>query len=72
MICHALNNGLMVVAAREKWLTDMLKARNTSFVPWEWVLAGLALMAAGLWLVTRASDRGDSAGRVAFQPVVHE
>lgn len=54
MICHALNNGLMVLLARSKPLQEQLRFADSTYLPWEYVGAGALLLAAGIWLVSNA------------------
>jgi len=51
MICHALNNGLMVLVARYKPLAEMLRASDSVYLPWSYIGVGAVVLAAGVWLI---------------------
>jgi sodium transport system permease protein len=60
MICHALNNGLMVMVARHKPFADALRASDSVYLPWTIIGAGAVALAAGLWLIWTARDQDSS------------
>ncbi len=53
MICHLLNNGLMATLAHSRDLLTEWGLSGTAYLPWSFILAGAAVMLAGLWLVAR-------------------
>jgi sodium transport system permease protein len=57
IICHMLNNGLMVWFARTKEASEFLGLKGAKFLPWNIIGIGALVMLAGLWLVARPSNR---------------
>jgi sodium transport system permease protein len=60
IICHALNNGLMVLLATQKPLQEQFRVVTGVFLPWEYTAAGAMLLAAGLFLVVRSQPAAPS------------
>lgn len=69
MICHALNNGLMVMVARYRPLSESLRAKDSVYLPWEYVGIGCVALAAGIWLVMTSRD-GEASGSPSSPAVV--
>jgi len=51
ILCHALNNGLMIGLARSHDLAHKLGLGGAQFVPWHIVVAGALVLVVGLWLL---------------------
>jgi sodium transport system permease protein len=64
MICHMLNNGLMVWLARTKEASEFLGLKGAKFLPWDIIGIGALVMLLGLWLVVRGAPPRDNARRV--------
>jgi sodium transport system permease protein len=60
VIAHALNNGLMGLLARSRETLEQFGLTGQKYLPWEYVAAGAALLALGIWLV-RSSGQRESA-----------
>jgi sodium transport system permease protein len=53
-LCHVLNNGLMVMLSRSPEWTERLGLAGVRELPWHYFAAGLAVTAAGVWLIRSA------------------
>ena len=57
MLCHALNNGLMITMARTRDFAHQLGLGGAQYVPWHVVGIGAAVLLLGLWMLRPAPAR---------------
>jgi sodium transport system permease protein len=57
VVCHALNNGLMGWLSRSRETIEQFGLTGQKYLPWEYVFAAAAILAAGLWLVRGAKPQ---------------
>jgi sodium transport system permease protein len=62
MICHMLNNGLMVWISRTSEAAELLGLKGVKFLPWPMVGLGALVLFTGLWLVTASTRNAAAAG----------
>jgi membrane protease YdiL (CAAX protease family) len=59
ILCHLLNNGLMVTLTRSKPLMSRLGWDGARYLPWPAIVVGTVVLAAGLLLMSRTGN-GDA------------
>lgn len=57
ILCHALNNGLMVTLTRSREALQALGVGGGPFLPWSVIGVGAVVLVLGLWLIRSAPQR---------------